>query len=216
MKSVLVIGAGQFGTHIAQRMEELHCEVMAIDIDEDSINDILPYVTDAKIGDGTNEEFLRTLGIDNFDVCFVTLGRHFQTSLETTSLLSELGAKRVISRATNDVQMKFLLRNGADEVVYPEKQMAHRIATKYASDNILDLFHLEKDYYIYELEVPKDWYGKSIVQVDVRKRFNINILTMKRGDKVMIPDANTGIQPADIAFVLGELKDIQKALNYRR
>lgn len=112
--------------------------------------------------------------------------------------------------------MKFLLRNGADEVVYPEKQMAHRIATKYASDNILDLFHLEKDYYIYELEVPKDWYGKSIVQVDVRKRFNINILTMKRGDKVMIPDANTVIQPADIAFVLGELKDIQKALNYRR
>ena len=109
MKSVLVIGAGQFGTHIAQRMEELHCEVMAIDIDEDSINDILPYVTDAKIGDGTNEEFLRTLGIDDYDVCFVTLGSHFQTSLETTSLLSELGAKKVISRATNDVQMKFLL-----------------------------------------------------------------------------------------------------------
>lgn len=215
MKSVLVIGAGQFGTHIAQRMEELHCEVMAIDIDEDSINDILPYVTDAKIGDGTNEDFLRTLGIDNFDVCFVTLGSHFQTSLETTSLLSELGAKKVISRATNDVQMKFLLRNGADEVVYPEKQTALRLATKYASDNILDFFHLEKEYYIYELKVPKAWYGKTLMQIDVRKRHNINILTIKRGNDVLIPAADTMIKPDDIAFVLGEAGAIQKALGKR-
>ena len=145
MKSILVIGAGQFGTLIAKRMEQLRCEVMAVDINEDCINDIMPYVTNAKIGDGTNEEFLRTLGIDDYDVCFVTLGSHFQTSLETTSLLSELGAKKVISRATNDVQMKFLLRNGADEVVYPEKQTALRLATKYASDSILDYFHLEKN-----------------------------------------------------------------------
>ena len=196
MKTVLVIGAGQFGTHIAKRMEELHCEVMAVDINEDCINDIMPYVTDAKIGDGTNEEFLRTLGIDNFDVCFVTLGSHFQTSLETTSLLSELGAKKVISRATNDVQMKFLLRNGADEVVYPEKQTALRLATKYASDNILDFFHLEKEYYIY-------------------KRHNINILTIKRGNDVLIPAADTMIKPDDIAFVLGEAGAIQKALGKR-
>ena len=215
MKSVLVIGAGQFGTHIAKRMEELRCEVMAVDINEDCINDIMPYVTNAKIGDGTNEEFLRTLGIDDYDVCFVTLGRHFQTSLETTSLLSELGAKKVISRATNDVQMKFLLRNGADEVVYPEKQTAIRIATKYASDNILDFFHLEKEYYIYELKVPKDWYGKTLQQIDVRKKCNINILTLKRSGEVMIPSATTVIQTGDIAFVLGEFKDIQKALNKR-
>ena len=215
MKSVLVIGAGQFGTHIAKRMEELRCEVMAVDINEDCINDIMPYVTNAKIGDGTNEEFLRTLGIDDYDVCFVTLGRHFQTSLETTSLLSELGAKKVISRATNDMQMKFLLRNGADEVVYPEKQTAIRIATKYASDNILDFFHLEKEYYIYELKVPKDWYGKTLQQIDVRKKYNINILTLKRSGEVLIPSATTVIQTGDIAFVLGEFKDIQKALNKR-
>ena len=215
MKSVLVIGAGQFGTHIAKRMEELRCEVMAVDINEDCINDIMPYVTNAKIGDGTNEEFLRTLGIDDYDVCFVTLGRHFQTSLETTSLLSELGAKKVISRATNDVQMKFLLRNGADEVVYPEKQTAIRIATKYASDNILDFFHLEKEYYIYELKVPKDWYGKTLQQIDVRKKYNLNILTLKRSGEVLIPSATTVIQTGDIAFVLGEFKDIQKALNKR-
>lgn len=211
MKTVLIIGAGQFGTHIAKRMEELRCEVMAVDIDEDCINQIMPYVTNAKIGDGTNEEFLRSLGVNDYDVCFVTLGRHFQTSLETTSLLSELGAKKVISRATNDVQMKFLLRNGADEVVYPEKQTAIRIATKYAYDSILDFFHLENDFYIYELKVPREWYGKSLSQIDIRKKYKINILTIKRDNEVLIPSANTVFQSGDVAFVLGELKEIQKS-----
>ena len=210
MKSVLVIGAGQFGTHIAKRMEELRCEVMVVDINEEAINQIMPYVTDAKIGDGTNEEFLRMLGVNDYDVCFVTLGRHFQTSLETTSLLSELGAKKVISRATNDVQMKFLLRNGADEVVYPEKQTAVRIATKYAYDSILDYFHLDNDIYIYEVKAPKDWFGRTLAQIDIRKKYKINILSIKRGDEAMLPSADTVIQPGDIAFVLGELRDIQK------
>ncbi len=215
MKSVLIIGAGQFGTHIAKRMEELRCEVMVVDINEDCINQIMPYVTDAKIGDGTNEEFLRSLGVNDYDVCFVTLGRHFQTSLETTSLLSELGAKKVISRATNDVQMKFLLRNGADEVVYPEKQTAIRIATKYAFDSILDFFHLESDIYIYELKIPKDWYGKTLMQIDIRKKYKINIITIKRSDEVLIPAANTVFQPGDVAFVIGELRDIQKSFKIK-
>ena len=194
MKTVLIIGAGQFGTHIAKRMEELRCEVMVVDINEDAINQIMPYVTDAKIGDGTNEEFLRMLGVNDYDVCFVTLGRHFQTSLETTSLLSELGAKKVISRATNDVQMKFLLRNGADEVVYPEKQTAVRIATKYAYDSILDYFHLDNDIYIYEVKAPKDWFGRTLAQIDIRKKYKINILSIKRGDEAMLPSADTVIQ----------------------
>lgn len=215
MTTALIIGVGQFGSHVARRMEELRCEVMAVDISEERINEILPHVTNARIGDSTNEEFLRSLGVRDFDVCIVALGGLFQSSLETTSLLKELGAKKVISRATNDVQMKFLLRNGADEVVYPEKQTAIRIATKYASDNILDFFHLEKEYYIYELKVPKDWYGKTLQQIDVRKKYNINILTLKRSGEVLIPSATTVIQTGDIAFVLGEFKDIQKALNKR-
>ena len=210
MKTVLIIGAGQFGTHIAKRMEELRCEVMVVDINEEAINQIMPYVTDAKIGDGTNEEFLRMLGVNDYDVCFVTLGRHFQTSLETTSLLSELGAKKVISRATNDVQMKFLLRNGADEVVYPEKQTAVRIATKYAYDSILDFFHLDNDIYIYEVKAPKDWFGKTLAQIDIRKKYRINVLTIKRNQQVFIPSPDTEIKTGDIAFVIGELKDIQK------
>ena len=210
MKSVLIIGVGQFGSHIAKRMEELRCEVMAVDVNEQRINEILPYVTNAQIGDGTNEEFLRSLGIRNFDVCIVALGGLFQCSLETTSLLSELGAKKVISRATNDVQMKFLLRNGADEVVYPEKQTALRIATKYASDSILDFIQLDNNYSIYEMVVPKEWYGKTLSQIDIRKRFNVNILTVRRNGEVFIPAPDTEMQEDDIAFVIGSIKDIEK------
>ena len=132
MKAILIIGVGTFGAQIAKRMTELRCEVMAVDSNEERINEILPYVTNARIGDSTNEEFMRSLGVRNYDVCIVSIGDNFQNSLETTALLSELGAQKVISRASNDVQMKFLLRNGADEVVYPEMQMAMRIATKYA------------------------------------------------------------------------------------
>ena len=210
MTSVLIIGVGQFGSHIAKRMEELRCEVMAVDISEERINEILPHVTNARIGDSTNEEFLRSLGVRDYDVCIVALGSLFQSSLETTSLLKELGAKKVISRATNDVQMKFLLRNGADEVVYPEKQMALRIATRYASDSILDFIHLDNSYSIYEMKVPKEWYGKTLSQIDIRKKYRINVLTIKLNKKVFIPSPDTEIITDDIAFVIGELKDIQK------
>ncbi len=214
MKSVLIIGVGQFGSTIAKRMAELRCEVMAVDTNEESINEVLPYVTVANIGDGTNEEFLRSLGIDNFDLCFVALGSLFQSSLEATSLLKELGAKKVISRATNDIQMKFLLRNGADEVVYPEKQMALRIATRYASDSILDFIQLDSNYSIYELIIPKDWYGKTLSQIDIRKKFNINILTLKRNGEVFIPSPDTQMQEGDNVFVIGGIKDIQKCFKF--
>ena len=163
-----------------------------------------------KIGDSTNEEFLRSLGVRDYDVCIVALGGLFQSSLETTSLLKELGAKKVISRATNDVQMKFLLRNGADEVVYPEKQMALRIATRYASDSILDFIHLDNNYSIYEMKVPKDWFGKTLSQIDIRKKYKVNVLTIKRGKNVFIPAPDTEIKSGDVAFVIGELRDIQK------
>ncbi|MBQ1413520.1 MAG: TrkA family potassium uptake protein [Clostridia bacterium] len=210
MKTVLIIGVGQFGSHIAKRMAELRCEVMAVDLNEDRINEILPYVTNARIGDSTNEDFLRSLGVDNYDVCIVALGGLFQSSLETTSLLSELGAKQIISRATNDVQMKFLLRNGADEVVYPEKQMALRIATKYASDSILDFIQLDNNYSIYEMKVPKEWYGKTLSQIDVRKKYKVNILTVKRKREVFIPSFDTVMQTDDIVFAIGEIRDIQR------
>lgn len=214
MKTILIIGLGQFGSRIAKRMEELGCEVMAVDSDEEIVNEIVPYVTYAQIGDSTNEEFLATLGIDNYDVCIVALGGHFQSSLETTSLLKEYGAKWVVSRATNDVQMKFLLRNGADEVVYPEMQTALRIAAKYASDSILDFIALDENISICELRVPKEWIGKTLTQIDVRKKYKLNVLTVKRADEVFFPSPDTVFENDDIVYVIAKSKDIQKGFKF--
>ncbi|MGN0654351.1 MAG: potassium channel family protein [Oscillospiraceae bacterium] len=210
MKSVLIIGVGQYGTHIAKRMTELKCEVMAVDTNEERINDILPFVTSAQIGDSTNEDFMKSLGVRNYDVCIVSIGDNFQTSLETTALLKEMGAEKVISRATNDVQMKFLLRNGADEVVYPEKQSAIRVATKYALDSVLDFIQLDSNYSIYEMKIPKEWENKTLAQLDIRRRYNINIIAVKINDQVNVPMPDTYMVEGDIVFAIGDIKDIQK------
>ena len=138
MKTVLLIGLGRFGRHIAMKLNHLNHQVMAVDSDEERVNAVLPYVTNAQIGDSTSEEFLSSLGIRNFDVCIVAIGDNFQNSLETASLLKELGAAKVIARASTGVQEKFLLRNGADEVVYPEKQLASWTAIRCSSEHILD------------------------------------------------------------------------------
>ena len=210
MTTVLILGLGEFGSNIAKRMSEFKCEVMAVDIKEERVDDILPFVGSARIGDSTNEEFLRSLGVNSYDVCIVALGGLFQSSLETTNLLKELGAPFVVSRATNDVQMKFLKMSGADEVVYPEKQTAIRLATKYASESILDFIQLDNNYSIYEIKAPKEWFGKTLAQIDIRKKFKINMLTIKRGNEVFIPAHDTVIQNDDVAFIIGEVQDIRK------
>ena len=162
MKNILLIGAGRFGRHIAMQLSQLGHQIMAVDTNEERINDILPLVTNAQIGDSTNAEFLRSLGIGNFDVCIVTIGGSFQNSLETTSLLKELGAKCVVSRAERDVHAKFLLRNGADQVVYPEKQVAKWAAIRYTADHIFDYIEIDEQHAIFEVEVPHEWIGKSV------------------------------------------------------
>ncbi len=210
MKSVLIIGAGQFGAHIARSMTQLKCEVMAVDTDESRINAILPLVTNAQIGDSTNEDFMRTLGIPDYDVCIVTISGNFQNSLETTALLKELGAKKVIARAQNDVQEKFLLRNGADETVYPEKQTAVRIATKEASDDILDVFQLDRDVNIYEVRVPKNWNEKTIAGLDVRKKYHLNLIAVRVNDQLTVPMPDMVLHTGDEVLVMGATKDIQK------
>lgn len=211
MENILIVGAGQFGAHIAHTMNLLKCNIMAVDNNEERISKILPDVTDAQIGDSTDASFMQSLGIDNYDVCIVTIGENFQNSLETTALLKELGAQYVVSRAVNDVQEKFLLRNGADEVVYPEKQTAIRIATRFSSNTILDFIQLDKNYAIYEVAVPKGWYGKTIAGLDIRKQYNINIISMKQNDIVHVPMPDTVISEGDTMFVIGEKKDIYKA-----
>lgn len=211
MKNILLIGAGHFGRHIAMQLSQLGHQVMAVDTDEERINDVLPFVTKAQICDSTNAEFLRTLGIRNFDVCFVTISGNFQNSLETTSLLKELGAKCVVSRAERDVQAKFLLRNGANNVVYPEKQMAIWAAKRYTADHIFDYIEIDKQHAIFEVEVPKAWVGKSIGMLDVRKKFGINILGIKRLGKTDVSITPDTVLSDDITMLaLGEYTALQK------
>ena len=211
MKNILLIGAGRFGRHIAVQLSQLGHQVMAVDTNEERINDVLPYVTNAQIGDSTNAEFLHSLGIGNFDVCLVTIGGSFQNSLETTSLLKELGAKCVVSRAERDVQAKFLLRNGADHVVYPEKQVAKWVAIRYSSNHIFDYIESDDQHAIFEVEIPEGWIGKSVGELDIRRKYGINILGIKRSGKTEVsitPD--TVLSGETTILALGEYKTLQK------
>jgi len=211
MKNILLIGVGRFGRHVAVQLSQLGHQVMAVDTNEDRINEVLPFVTNAQIGDVTSEEFLRSLGIGNFDVCIVTISGSFQNSLETTSLLKELGAKCVVSRAERDVQEKFLLRNGADYVVYPEKQMAKWTAIRYTGDHIFDYMEIDDQHAIFEVEVPEAWVGKSVGEVDIRKRFGISILGIRRSGKIDVFVTSDTVLSNDITLLaLGEYKALQK------
>ena len=156
MKSILLIGLGRFGRHVAEKLYELDHQVMAVDKQEDRVEAVMSYVTNAQIGDSTNMEFLETLGVSNFDVCIVAIASDFQSSLETTAYLKDLGAKMVVSRASRDVHARFLLRNGADEIVYPEKQVANWTAIRYSSEHIFDYVQLSDTHAIFEIEMPQN------------------------------------------------------------
>ena len=211
MKNILLIGLGRFGRHIALQLNKLGHEVMAVDSNEERVNAILPIVTNAQIGDSTNTEFLKSLGIGNFDVCIVTIGGNFQNSLETTSLLKELGAKLVVSRAERDVQEKFLLRNGADEVVYPEKQVANWAAIRYTADHIRDYIEVDEAHAIFEVEVPKGWIGKTVGELDIRRKYSINIMATKENGKInMAVSPETVLTDNITLLVLGAYKELQK------
>lgn len=210
-KTILLIGLGRFGLHIAKKLHELGHEVMAIDINEERINQAVPYVTDTQIGNGTNEEFLKSLGIKNFDLCIVTISDDFQSSLETTSLLKELGAKKVVSRAERDGQAKFLLRNGADEIVYPEKQLASWMAIKYSADHILDYIEIDNEHAIFEVSVPNHWIGKTIGEIDIRKKYGINILGIKNGNKLNVNVTPSQILSLELSLlVIGDYKKLKR------
>ena len=211
MKSILLIGLGRFGRHIAIKLDELNHQVMAVDNNESRVEAVLPYLRNAQIGDATNEDFIRSLGVRNFDVCIVAIGDNFQSSLETTSLLKELGAKMVVSRAARDVHAKFLLRNGADEVVYPEKQLASWTAIRYSADHIFDYVELDEEHGIFEISIPDAWIGKTVGELDIRKKYNVNIMALRcNGVLDMNIASETLLGDDQTMLVLGNIKNIQK------
>ena len=211
MKSVLIIGLGVFGTQVAKEINKLGHEIMGVDKEEKKVNDAMPFVTDAQIGDSTNVAFLKELGVANYDLCIVAIGGDFQSSLETTDNLKELGAKFIVARADREVQGKFLLKNGANRVVNPEMQVAKWTAVRYTSDHILDYIPLDEEHAIYEVDIPSDWLGKTVGSVDIRKKYNINIMGVKhegRTNLTVTPD--TRLSTGDTMLVLGEHKDLHK------
>lgn len=214
MKSVLLIGAGHFAIKIAEKLVEMKHEVLVVDFHEDLINDILPIVTDAQIGDCTDKKFLSTLGVDNFDVCIVTIRNNFQNSLQATSLLKELGAKKVVSVASNDIHEKFLLRNGADSVIYPEKQLAFWTAITFTSNNVFDYIRIDDDFSIFEVSVPEAWDNKTVGQLSIRQKYGINIMAIKDNEKLDItitPD--TVLSNDQKLLVLGSIKSVRKCFD---
>ena len=211
MKNVLLIGLGRFGRHAAKRLNEMGHQVMAVDVNEKRVDDALPYLTKALIGDSTDYSFMSSLGIRYFDLCIVAIGDNFQSSLETTSLLKELGAKMVISRAARTVHEKFLLRNGADEVVYPERQLANWAAVRYTADHILDYIQLDDRHGIFEISVPSEWVGKTIGELDIRKKYHVNVMGIKpNGNMNLTITPDTMLSADNTMLVLGSIKDTQK------
>lgn len=213
MKSILIIGLGRFGKHMAQKFSEQGNDIMAVDTNEDRVNAVLPFVTDAQIGDATNEMFVESLGVANFDLCVVAIGDNFQNSLETTALLKDMGARFVLSRASRDVHAKFLLRNGADEVVYTEKETAERLAVKYGNDSVFDYIEINEDYSIYEIGVPASWVGKSILDKKVRTKYNISILATKRGKEIYpLPHPDHVFSETESLMILGRNEDVERLI----
>lgn len=196
---------------MARKFKSLRQEVMAIDLQEQRISDVLPYVTNAKIGDCTNPKFIDTLGVRNFDICVVAIGDDFQSSLEVTALLKEKGAKFVVARASREVHAKFLLRNGADEVIYPEKQSAEWSAVRYSSEHVFDYIELTPAYGIYETDVPPSWVGHTIMELAVRQKYRINILAAKsEGCLNPMPGPDYAFTGKETILILGEHRDVHK------
>ena len=211
MKSILVIGLGRFGRHMAKKFSEQNNDVMAIDINKERINNVLSVVTNALIGDATNERFMETIGVRDFDLCVVAIGDNFQSSLETTALLKDLGAKFILARASRDVHAKFLLRNGADDVIYTEKETAERLAVKYGSDNIFNYIELNDEYSIYEIAVPSSWLNKSILKVNVRSKYGISILATKQGNNIYpLPKPEHVFTDSESLMILGKNEDVSR------
>lgn len=216
MKTILVIGIGRFGKHLATRLAELGSEVMIVDRQEERLNELLPVVTRAQIGDCTDEKILRSLGVGNFDICFVCMGDNFQASLEITSLLKELGARYVVSKADRAIHEKFLLRNGADEVIHPERDAALRAARKYSARNVFDFFELTDEFSVFEISPPESWIDKSIKQIGVRSKYNINIVAIKQNRRIIpVISAEHIFNQNEHLIIAGNTKDCFRLLDRR-
>ena len=215
MKNILLIGLGRFGRHMAQKLHDINNQVLVIDKDERRVQDAMSYVTNAEIGDAADPALISSLGVRDFDLCVVTMGHDLQASLEITALLKKHGAPFVLTRAARDAHVQFLLACGADEVIYPEKQLADWAAVRYGSNHIYDYIRLSADHAIYETEIPDAWIGHTVVDLAVRQRYRLNILAVRRNGQVEpLPGPNHTFNRGERIILLGSEKDVQKFLKF--
>lgn len=212
MKSFLIIGLGRFGRHMAMKLLDQKHEVLAIEFNEERAAEVSKHIPDVQIGDATSENYIRSLGVNNFDICVVAVADKFQSSLEITALLKENHANYIIARANSDVHRKFLKMAGADEIIYAEREMAEKLAVKYGDNRVYDYIKLSENYSIYEIELPKSWIGKSISNLEIRQKYNLNILAIKRDDNTLdsIPAASYVFKQNETIVVMGHNNDMQK------
>ena len=209
MKSVLLIGMGKFGRTLGEKLLDMGDEVMIVDKDEDAINALASKYTNALITNCMNEDNLASMDIPSFDVCVVAIGDDFQSSLEITSILKDLGAKRVVSRATTEIQRKFLMRVGADEVIYPDMDIAEKLAVRMNSAHVLNYIELDDDNSIFEIDLPLKWENKTLLEINPRGKYGMNILTVKRGSQVISKlDGNFIFESGDQIVVFGNADQI--------
>jgi trk system potassium uptake protein TrkA len=215
MKNVLLIGLGRFGRHMAQKMSDMNHQILVIDKDEHKVQEAMSYATNAEIGDATDPALIASLGVKDFDLCVVTMSHDLQASLEITALLKENGAPFVLVRVSRDTHAHFLLACGADEIIYPEKQMADWAAVRYTGDHVYDYTRLSPDHAIYETEIPDSWIGHTVVDLGVRQRYRLNILALRRNGNVdPMFGPSTVLQAGDRIILLGSDKDVQKFLRF--
>lgn len=215
MKSILVIGMGRFGRHLAKELLNLGNDVVVIDRDEEKIQNLTTYFTDSYVGDCTKSDVVRSLGVSDYDICFVCVERDFESSLVITSTLKDCNAKKIVSLAERDKQADILRKIGADDVIYAAKVMAEKTALKYNADNIVDLIQLSSDYAIFEIPVISSWTGKTIAEVDVRKRCKVNIIAVKNENDISVPSAQYVFKENDNIMVLGEKDNVFKLANMK-
>lgn len=216
MKSVLLIGIGRFGQLVGEKLLNMGVEVMIVDKDEDVINALAPKYTNALVANCMNIDNLKAMDIPSFDACVVAISDDFQSSLEITSILKDLGAKYVVSRADTDIQRKFLFRVGADEVVYPNRDTAEKLAVKLHSKNVYDYIEIDAEYSIFEIAVPEKWNGKTLVDANPRGRFGLNILLIKKGKNIVpSPGPNYVFEDGDHMLVFGSTEKIFSFTNKR-
>lgn len=208
-KQFIVIGLGRFGTSVAQTLYSLGNDVLAVDKDEDVIQNIADKVTHAVQVDANDEYSLRALGISNFDVAIISIGSDVQASILSTLLVKELGVKHIITKANDALHAKVLYKIGANRVIFPERDMGVRVAHNLCSSNILDYIELSPDFSIAEIASLEAWHGKSLKELNLRAEYGINVMAIKSNNEINVaPSADEIISNGDVIVAIGDTKEL--------